>query len=110
MDTNGPEGLIDRIAAGQGDNAEVLRALGFERLSSERSLAAPLDSVDDALRLVPDGWLAEAFQWRSEARPWEWTLTNDRSDENGASVSGRASTAARALTIAILRTKETTNG
>ena len=126
MSTNDPKGvdrLIARLIVGErwgGDNAEALEALGFERVEKltrptkvrdafdywikgnlHVSDCRPLDSVDDALRLVPEGWLAEAYQWRSDVRPWTWTLVDDRSDCHK-TVEGRASTPAIALTIAIL--------
>ena len=114
--------LTDRIAAGQGDNAEVLRALGWEKeghwswvsprgqhlwLKGEDGddLPDPLDSVDDALRLVPEGWTVSLMQY--SATKWAAVLVSARPSVN--TTHGPAPTAARALTIAILRTKETTN-
>lgn len=122
--------LIARIAAGEGDNAEVLTALGW-RISSltghgeppgkrprkiipSNLLPAPLNSVDDALRLVPEGWRTYAVsQAPDNLSDWVWRLTtahNVAATMDARSFAkGHAPTAARALTIAILRTKETTD-
>ncbi len=99
--------LLPRLTAGRfpGDNAEVLKALGIEHLVSELIPPTPLDSVDDALRLVPEGWLVDCYQWRGIANPWEWTLKDDRVND-GPCVNARASTCAHALTLAILWAKE----
>lgn len=110
--------LTARIAAGEADNAEVLTALGWKNperwywvgpkgqhlyLKGEYGddLPEPLDSVDDALRLVPEGWMT--FNVEQYADEWEWTLMRSRIEYR----EGCAPTAARALTIAILRAKET---
>jgi len=60
----------------------------------------PLTSVDDALRLVLEGWTT--LDVMESEKGWKWSLT-----KNLKVCRGTAPTAARALTIAILRTKET---
>jgi len=116
--------LIARLSAGgrwDGDNAEVLKALGWtfapmkvtqnyvgtagqidpahwiDASGQRHEVCRPLDSVDDALRLVPEGWRTDsAYEYESL---WEWQLENL---ETGALVYAKAPTAAIALTIAIL--------
>lgn len=114
MGTIDPKGLIARIAAGEGDNAEVLRALGWLVVGNEirkpdgigyRPMIHPLTSVDDALRLVPEGW--RTFNVFDDGSVVWWLYATD--SQNSQKVQGQASTAARALTIAILRTRETTD-
>lgn len=105
------DNLIARLSAGErwdGDNAEVLKALGWtERHTGEwleypsssciLPMPKPIDSVDDALRLVPEGWrTVSAFQLSAGDR-WLWTLLG-----RGNTFYGRGPTAAIALTIAIL--------
>lgn len=110
--------LIARLERGErreGDNAEVLRAMGWDieggdcyAPGSEKphniASVRPLDSVDDAMRLVPDGWLPSIFRmpyggWSAEVQDWS-------SGDEGDGFEAKAPTAARALTIAILRTLE----
>ena len=123
--------LQSRLTAGErwpGDNAEVLAALGFvkvdrlDRATMTRDAfeyyirgdqhvcdCRPLDSVDDGLRLVPEGWFTDETSQNCYHGDWFWSL-----HRNGlwrvADVQGRAPTAAVALCIAILRARETENG
>lgn len=118
--------LIERLAAGErwpGDNADVLRARGWKeirlegRLSGEWAdpdgywgrpgefpLPRPLDSLDDALALVPEGWCSDAVdQYRDGT--WLWPLVGP--DELEAlRVFGQAPTHCAALCITILRAGE----
>jgi len=107
--------LIKRLSAGErwgGDNAEVLRALGYshrwvggevistykgDKLLVNRGLF-PLSSVDDALRLVPEGWTVSLMQY--SATKWAAALLS--AGQTIETTSGTAPTAAIALTIAIL--------
>jgi len=103
--------LIARLTAGErwgGDNAEVLKALGWKPVyrqigtdpaGNARLLPRPLDSVDNALRLVPEGWRVLDLWDHGD----EWTAELYLSGAVSArSVEGAAPTAAIALTIAIL--------
>lgn len=108
--------LIRRLSAGErwnGDNAEVLKALGWEQLSGNEwsnpedgywraPMPRMLDSVDDGLRLVPEGWTVLYISQNTAQTIWWCRLVpaNDADDETV--VTGLAPTAAVALTIAIL--------
>lgn len=128
-----PTDLISRLSAGRfpGDNAEVLEFLGWSEISTgtqdgffslwrcddrQEMGLLPLDSLDDALRLVPDGWRTDGVYQSMDGDYWVWPLLNitahNKDDYLGASawVTGEAPTAAVALTIAILRAKEADRG
>ena len=109
--------LIRRLSAGErwpNDNAEVLKALGYshrwvggevtstykgDKLFVNRGLF-PLSSVDDALRLVPEGWrLFDLYDRGDEG--WGGRLYRP-GDIIGSIKDGTGPTAAIVLTIAIL--------
>lgn len=119
-----PTDLISRLSAGRfpGDNAEVLEFLGWSEISTgtqdgffslwrcddrQEMGLLPLDSLDDALRLVPEGArTVSAFQLTAGDR-WLWTLFYGPCRP---AFEGEGPTAAHALTIAILRAKEADRG
>lgn len=117
--------LISRLSAGRfpGDNVEVLKALGWTETkhwpavlhSPDGALflpyatnkceahPKPLDDMNAALRLVPEGArTVSAFQLPAGDR-WLWTLFYG---PRRPAFEGEGPTAAHALTIAILRAKE----
>jgi hypothetical protein len=112
--------LLHRIEAGErwsGDNAEVLRALGYSRdlkgywyrsgLPLFYGDKRPLDDMNHTLALVPDGWLTEdAYQ--NPDGTWVWRLSRLRDGHRGPDC--EATTPAAALTTAILRAKEADDG
>ena len=103
--------LIERLQSGErweGDNSEVLSFLGKGHLDQGMLPLEPLYSVDDALRLVAEGWVSDGVYQSQDGQHWVWPLLNalahNKDDYQGASVwvTGEAPTAAIALTIAIL--------
>lgn len=127
-----PTDLISRLSAGRfpGDNAEVLEFLGWSEISTgtqdgffslwrcdnrQEMGLLPLDSLDDALRLVPEGWRTYAVSQKPDAlKDWTWRLTTAypvaATSDARCFAHGEGPTAAHALTIAILRAKEADRG
>jgi len=105
--------VIERLEAGErwdGDNAEVLRALGWAILPNDvckdpegwahAETPQPLNSVDDALRLVPDDFYPEIAR-RTDG---SWAVAMWNGDDRRVYVTEHL---AVALTIAILRAHST---
>lgn len=120
--------LISRLSAGRfpGDNAEVLKALGwypnlcdgkptgewcnddgYWGWPDKRPLPVPLDSLDDGLRLVPEGWRTCNVAEDIDRSEWHWMLSRHSPTSYQG---GSAPTAAHALVLAILRAKEADRG
>jgi len=108
--------LIARLSAGErwdGDNAEVLKALGWsvdgdvvqkpDGVGFHRMMHS-LNSVDDALRLVPNEWHVLYISQNAAKTKWWCRLVPTNDADDAKVVTGHASTAAIALTIAILET------
>lgn len=117
--------LIKRLSAGErwdGDNAEVLRALGFTRVwcmnyqtgryedaeyyirgETHVCRCHPLDDMNAALALVPEGWfiehIGEDYAAGMHAVLWR------RAGPSCKPVEGHGPTAAIALSIAILEAR-----
>lgn len=117
--------LISRLEAGrfEGDNAEVLRALGWtcgdpynsygNRLWTRpdgtyfgpHAPGAPLDSLDDALRLVPERHgIRMIHVGAMQNRDMRWSAVISTPSDLDALGGSYGATAAQALTIAVLRT------
>ena len=101
--------LTDRLEKGErwdGDNAEALRALGWKPTEIHKITfyePEPLDDMNAALALVPEGWRTHDVDQDLDAGMWLWMLEGP---PGIGLFHGQAPTAAIALTVAILKASQ----
>lgn len=117
--------LIERLEAGErwsGDNAEVLALFGYEVFWAGGEVVAvwrdgkllgrrvhvPLDSVDDALRLVPEGWQTVHVDQSDCKQGWRWVICP--TGNPNAAIEVEADSPCLALTIAALAASHPSRG